>query len=193
MIPQLNTLFTLCCCALPVWLLLRSGWLLLRKPRRCVKPLREIAMCCFAVFMTGMLCMALEGKWAPPQEMLQSALDRLPSLKKINLIPFHTIGPQLKSLPRIDSVTQLLGNTLLFAPWGFFLPLLWPRFRTPLTMAGLSLALTCFIEFTQLFIDRYVEVDDLLLNFLGSILGAGTWWCLHRMLPRLDSLLLEAA
>ena len=192
MIPQLNTLFTLCCYALPVWLLLRSGWLLLRKPRRCVKPLREIAMCCFAVFMTGMLCMALEGKWAPPQEMLQSALDRLRTLEKIHLVPFHTVGPQLRALPAITSVTQLLGNILLFAPWGFFLPLLWPRLRRPLTLIGMALLLTCSIEFTQLFINRFVEVDDVMLNFLGSMLGAGGWRCVHRLFPHLDKWLLEA-
>ena len=38
-------------------------------------------------------------------------------------------------------------------------------------MAGMALALTCFIEFTQLFIDRYVEVDDVMLNFIGAMLG----------------------
>ena len=193
MIPQLERLLTLCLYALPLWVLLRGGWLLLRKPRRRPRPLREAAMCLFAVFMAGILSMALEGQWAAPQVMLQSALTRLPTLEKIHLRPFHTIGPQLRALPGITSLTQLLGNILLFAPWGFFLPLLWPCFRRPLRMAGMALLLTCFIEFTQLFIDRYVEVDDLLLNFLGSMLGAGAWWVLHRLLPQLDGCLLDHA
>lgn len=190
MIPQLHELLTLCLYALPAWVLLRGGWLLLRRPRRRPRLLREAAMGLFAIFMVGILCMALEGQWAAPQDMLQSALSRLPTLEKIHLRPFHTIGPQLAALPSLSSVTQLLGNILLFAPWGFFLPLLWPRFRRPLRMAGMALALTCFIEFTQLFIDRYVEVDDVMLNFLGSMLGAGAWWVLHRRFPRLDDFLL---
>lgn len=190
MIPQLRELFMLCLYALPAWVLLRGAWLILRRPRRRPRPLREAAMGLFAVFMVGILCMALEGKWAAPQSMLQSALTRLQTGEKIHLRPFHTIGPQLRNLPQLSSVTQLLGNTLLFAPWGFFLPLLWPRFRRPLRMAGMALALTCFIEFTQLFIDRYVEVDDVMLNFIGAMLGTGIWWCVHRWFPQLDPLLL---
>lgn len=192
MIPQLNTLFILCCSALPIWLLLRGGWLLLRRPRRRPRPLRELAMGLFAIFMAGILYMALEGQWAAPAEMLQRGLERLRTLEKIHLVPFHTIGPQLRALPAITSVTQLLGNILLFAPWGFFLPLLWPRLRRPLTLVGMALLLTCSIEFTQLFINRFVEVDDVMLNFLGSMLGAGGWRCVHRLFPHLDKWLLEA-
>lgn len=193
MTPQLNTLFTLCSCALPVWLLLRGGWLLLRRPRRRPKLLREIALSVFAAFMAGVLYMALEGTWQAPADMLRSAITRLQTGDKIHPIPFYTIGPQLAALPEINALTQLLGNTLLFAPWGFFLPLLWPRFRRPLTMVGLALLLTCSIEFTQLFIDRFVELDDVLLNFLGSMLGTGVWSFIHCHFPRLDDALLDAA
>lgn len=192
MIEKISTLLTLCLYALPAWAVLRGGWLLLRRPRRRIRPMREAALCLFAIFMAGVLSMALEGAWAPPEDMLQRALKRLRTLEKIHLVPFHTIGPQLRALPSLSSITQLLGNILLFAPWGFFLPLLWPRFRRPLTMAGMALLLTCFIEFTQLFINRFVEVDDVMLNFLGSMLGAGAWRCIHRQLPRLDEWLLDA-
>ena len=193
MIPQLNTLLALCGCALPVWLLLRGAWLLMRRPRRRPKLLREIALCLFSIFMVGILCMALEGKWQSPPDMLRSALSRLQTGEKIHPRLFHTIGPQVKALPSLNSVTQLLGNTLLFSPWGFFLPLLWPRFRKGLTMIGMALLLTCFIEGTQLFIDRFVELDDILLNFLGSMLGTGAWYLLHLCCPRLDNVLLDAA
>lgn len=193
MITQIRTLARLCLYALPVWGMLRGLWLLLRRPRRRILPLREAAMGVFAAFMAGIMCMVLQGKWQSPAAMLQSALQRLPTLDKIHLRPFHTIGPQIARLPSTDSLSQLLGNILLFSPWGFFLPLLWPHFRTPLRIIGMSLVLTCTIEFTQLFIDRYVEVDDILLNFLGSMLGTGAWLFLHRCFPRMDALLLDDA
>ncbi len=189
MIAQLTELATLCLHALPVWLLLRGAWLLLRRARQ-LRPWREIAMCIFFIFMAGILNMALDGKWAAPGDMLHAARERLQSGDRIHLTLFQTIGPQIRNLPRITSLTQLLGNTLLFVPWGFFLPLLWPRFRKPLRMVGMALLLTCFIEGTQLFIDRFVEIDDILLNFLGSMLGAGIWWGLHRIWPASDKLLL---
>lgn len=150
------------------------------------KPLRELALTLFFVFMAGVLMMALEGDWAAPAAMLQSAAERLRSLDGIHLQPFQTIGPQLRALPKLTAVTQLLGNTLLFAPWGFFLPLLWQRFRHPLRLMATALALTLAIECTQLFINRFVEVDDVLLNFLGSMLGSGAWWVLHGRFPQID-------
>ena len=70
---------------------------------------------------------------------------------------------------------------MLFAPWGFSLPMLWKKFHRLLPVAGMCLGLTCFIEFIQLFIGRTVDVDDLILNFLGSMCGAGLWWIIRRL------------
>lgn len=188
MISKITELATLCLYALPVWLLLRGAWLL-RRPRQ-FRPLREAALCLFAIFTAGVLYMALKGEWAAPGDMLQAARARLETCDRIHLTLFQTITPQLQRLPETDALTQLLGNTLLFTPWGFFLPLLWPRFRRPLRMVGMALLLTCFIEVTQLFIDRYVEIDDIMLNFLGSMLGTGLWQLLHRLFPQADKYLL---
>lgn len=167
--------------ALPVWLLLRKPW------RR--RPLREIVMGVFILFMTALLVMALEGLWTSPVDMIQRAAERIKSRTKLHLTPFMTIRQQMATLSTIESVVQLLGNTLLFIPWGFFLPLLWKRYRHFFRMAGMCLLLTCGIEFIQLFIDRTVDVDDLILNFAGSMVGAGLWWCVHRLFPRTDLLL----
>lgn len=191
MIPQLTQLARLFACALPAWLLLRGGWLLLR--RRTLRPWREAAMAVFVAFMAGVMLMALKGQWAAPSDMLASAAERLRTMDRIHLRPMQTIGPQVQALPEITAVTQLLGNTLLFAPWGFFLPLLWPRFRHAGRMAAMALGLTLLIETTQLFINRYVEIDDVLLNFLGAMLGAGAWAVLHRRWPKLDALFLADA
>lgn len=183
MIRSLGKLALLCLCALPVWLALRRPWK--RRPLT-----REAALCAFAVLMAGILLMALDGTWTWPWDMVRSAVSRLRDGTKIHPVPFHTISRQVSILPNMDALTQLLGNTLLFAPWGFFLPLLWRQCRRPRTLLALCLGLTCFIEFTQLFIDRYVEFDDILLNFAGSLFGAGCWWLLHRLWPKSDDLFL---
>ena len=188
MISEVKKLLTLCLYALPVWTVLRGAWWLIRRPR--LRPAREVVMALFAVFMAGIVCLALDGKWQAPEAMLQHAQERLSTMDRIHLRPFETIGPQLRALPGKTAATQLLGNTLLFAPWGFCLPLLWSRMRRPLRMMGMALLLTCSIEFTQLFINRFVEVDDVLLNFLGSMLGTGAWFLLHRRFPSIDRHLL---
>ena len=190
MIPQVQELFRLCLCALPLWVAARLLWFLVHKPRRAINPLREAMLAFFAVFMVSLMTMVLEGKWAAPCDMLRSAAERIRTGRRIRLRPFQTIWPQLCALPRRHEATQLLGNTLLFIPWGFFLPLLWPRFRTLRRMLCMALLLTLTIESTQLFINRYVEIDDVLLNFLGSMLGAGSWKLLHRHFPTIDQYLL---
>ena len=167
MIDRLTRFGLICLGAVPVWVLLRKPW---------KRPLgREILLGMFVAYLAALLVMALEGTWAAPAAMLQSARERLVSLEGIYLTPFMTIGKQISELPSEESLTQLLGNTLLFLPWGFFLPLLWRRFRRLIPIAAMCLGLTCFIEFTQLFIGRTVDVDDLILNFLGSMCGAGLW------------------
>ena len=168
----------ICLCVLPVWIILRRPW---KRPAG-----HEIALGLFVAYIVSLLTMALEGNWAAPAVMLQSARTRLANLgdlplSEIHLTPLLTIRNQLATLGTDDSRTQLLGNTLLFMPWGFFLPLLWRRFRRFLPIAGMCLLLTCFIEGTQLFIGRIVDVDDLILNFLGGICGAGLWGIVHRL------------
>ncbi len=180
MIENLTRFALICLCALPVWVILRKPW-----KRRLS---REIALAMFAIYLVALLTMALEGTWTFPAAMLQSARDRLRTLSRINFTPFKTVGMQLAAIHTDASRTQILGNTVLFAPYGFFLPLLWRKLRSPLRMALLCLLLTCFIEFTQLFIERTVDVDDVLLNFAGSMAGAGLWWACHRLIPAMETL-----
>lgn len=176
MTEKLTRFALICLCVLPVWIIIRKPW-----KRRAG---HEIALGLFVMYIAALLVMALEGTWATPAAMLQSARERLASSSGIHLTPFSTIRQQVNALPSDYALTQLLGNTLLFAPWGFFLPLLWQRFRGFFRMAGMCLALTCFIESIQLFIGRTVDVDDLILNFAGSMVGAGAWWACHRITRR---------
>ena len=173
MTEKLTRFALICLCVLPVWMIIRKPWK--RRTRY------EIALGLFVMYIVALLVMALEGNWTSPAAMLQSARERLATGHGIRVTPFATICQQLGSISTDESRTQLLGNTLLFMPWGFFLPYLWRKFRGPLRMALMCLGLTCFIEFTQLFIGRTVDVDDLLLNFLGSMTGAGLWWIVHRL------------
>lgn len=177
MTEKLTQFALICLCALPVWLVIRKPW---KRPLR-----REIALGLFVAYIAALLVMALEGTWASPADMLASARERLASMSGIHLAPFETIRGQISALPSDESLTQLLGNTLLFAPWGFFLPMLWQRFRHPLMLALMCLSLTCFIEGTQLFIGRTVDVDDLILNFVGSMCGGGMFGLLNALCPRL--------
>ena len=92
------------------------------------------------------------------------------SLGTVNLIPFQSLewGAQTKF-----TLFNLLGNIIMFLPFGFFTALLWRCTRKRVFLIGLSI--TGFIEIWQLFVGRAYDVDDLLLNTLGVMCGFWLW------------------
>jgi len=73
------------------------------------------------------------------------------------------------STPRVDDV-DVVANILMFAPIGLLFVLLARRWWLALAAAG---ALTVLIELVQLGIpSRIADVNDVLLNALGALIGA---------------------
>lgn len=71
---------------------------------------------------------------------------------------------------------NIILNILLFVPFGFLLPLLFPRFRMLWKTYLAGLALTVFIEVGQLVLKRGIfELDDIFDNFLGAMIGYGLY------------------
>ena len=64
---------------------------------------------------------------------------------------------------------NFVGNILIFMPIGFCLPLLWNVRAKKVIFMGFIISL--YIEVTQLFLNRGTDVDDLILNTIGTILG----------------------
>ncbi|MBH5316376.1 VanZ family protein [Paenibacillus sp. GSMTC-2017] len=89
-----------------------------------------------------------------------------------NIIPFREISRSLHSING-HSIVNLLGNVVIFIPLGILLGLLFDHER----MAGVriwvcSLFLSLSLEIAQLlFMIGQFDVDDLLLNSLGGLLG----------------------
>lgn len=81
----------------------------------------------------------------------------------------------------VYAIANLGGNLLMFAPLGFLLPLLWKRFRKLWKTALFAFGTSLLIECTQTFVGRGFDVDDLLLNTLGAVLGYGAYRLLARL------------
>ncbi len=76
-----------------------------------------------------------------------------------------------EQLGMFATVTNLLGNVLIFLPFGFFMPMASMR-RSFLNTAFYSLALSLTVEISQLLLKvGCFDVDDLLLNTIGGMLG----------------------
>jgi len=75
------------------------------------------------------------------------------------------------------------GNILMFLPIGLFAGLLMDRPRWwKGTLWAFSLSL--FIEVFQLFVSRGTDIDDLILNTLGGLLGHWVYLLLKKRRPK---------
>lgn len=98
----------------------------------------------------------------------------------VNLIPFATIGEQARSGAG-SALVQLIGNVGLLLPLGLFGPALMPSLRHVHRLALVGLGASAAIELVQLiativrFIDRSVDIDDVILNVAGALLGWLLW------------------
>jgi glycopeptide antibiotics resistance protein len=92
-----------------------------------------------------------------------------------NFVPFRSIEHDVKA-GGSEFVVNFLGNVAAFVPMGWLLPSLLGRRRLALRVAGLSLALSLLVEVLQGISGRRVaDVDDVILNTLGGLVGYGFW------------------
>ncbi|MEU7036445.1 VanZ family protein [Streptomyces sp. NPDC046237] len=90
-----------------------------------------------------------------------------------NLRPGDSIRAYLGQPAFRDTVKQLGGNILLGVPFGLLLPVVSPRSRGFVRVALLTVATMLLVELVQgaLITGRAFDIDDVLLNTTGALLG----------------------
>lgn len=83
-------------------------------------------------------------------------------LPRIILIPF---------LEMISGPTATILNIVLFLPLGFFLPLLFKKYNRISEVALTGFLLSLSIELVQMFGRGATDINDLITNTLGTVLG----------------------
>ncbi|MDD5931101.1 MAG: VanZ family protein [Oscillospiraceae bacterium] len=139
----------------------------LRAAGQISPPGRELALALFWMYCGGMAVLTLLPRWVvwTFQDCLHgygwnAAGYPFFALGAVNLVPFATFGD-----PYI-----LLGNLVMFLPFGFFPALLFRNFGWRRALAA-GFCVTAFIETSQLFVGRAFDIDDLMLNTLGAFCG----------------------
>lgn len=151
---------------------------------------REIALALFVLFMAGLLMLTFQNgqEWMRVRS-LAGAAERIRHRIGVNLTPFHTIRNYMKYAPSVDWLrVNIVGNVVMFIPWGFGLPLLWKEYRSIIKLIFMSVFLPLCIEFCQLFVGRTVDVDDVILNFAGAMLGGILFLVLRVLFPKVGRL-----
>lgn len=85
---------------------------------------------------------------------------------RVNLIPLTDI---INSPP--EYIKNTILNIILFVPMGFLVPAIWKNYRSIKTMFFMGLALSVSIEILQIFTFRLTDIDDLITNTAGTIIG----------------------
>ena len=87
---------------------------------------------------------------------------------KSNFIPFremfrYSVGTRL-------FIKNVLGNIVMFIPYGFFVSY-FLNLKKPISNFLLVLLVSSSIEVIQLIIGRVFDIDDIILNSLGGMIG----------------------
>ena len=101
-----------------------------------------------------------------------------------NFIPFkeilrYNMGSRL-------FMKNVLGNLVLFLPYGFFVSYYLRNDKPHLTIL-LTLVTSFAIEIVQLLIGRVFDIDDILLNLLGGFIGYLIYHYLHKFWEKMPA------
>ncbi|TYS17500.1 VanZ family protein [Rossellomorea vietnamensis] len=89
-----------------------------------------------------------------------------------NFVPLSSIKDLMSHSYFMVPLRNIAGNIILFVPLGFMLPLKFNKFNSVLMVGLVGLLSSTFIELIQLWLPiRAIDVDDILLNTLGSMIG----------------------
>lgn len=133
-----------------------------------------IIVCIFVYYLTGVL--SFTGIYTISSNMFHNSYGIITSTglnfssDEINLIPFRWIT---------EGVRTYIENILLFIPLGFMLPCIWRKYEVLWKTALSGFTFSLIIELSQLFNrNRVTDIDDLLMNTLGALIG----WVIFRLL-----------
>lgn len=154
--------------------------------------LREMALLLFFMFSAGLISLTLfpANFWSAIMNWLTNPASRVyglnlasfyPSWQEViaetdyrNLMtPFQEILRGLYGGPWV--FFMLLGNIGMFMPIGFFTALLWRKNRWWKSV-WIGFLSSFAVEFIQFFIGRSTDIDDIILNTTGALLG---YWCYY--------------
>ena len=140
---------------------------------------REVLLTLFWMFAAAMALLTLTPRWVVP-----SLVDVWHGYRwNAGRYPYFAMGTiSLKLFQTLYDPFIFIGNAAMFLPFGFLVPMLWRRFGW-LRAAALGAGITLFVETCQLSVGRAFDIDDLMLNAIGVLLGYGLWRLWRRFAP----------
>lgn len=110
----------------------------------------------------------------------------IPTLRewiRVSRLGEAVFNPNVSLIPLADGIRlSFILNIFLFIPLGFLCPLISKAFRRPRNTLLVGVGLSALIEVSQLFtLYRATDIDDLITNGIGTMLGFLCFWLLNRL------------
>ena len=126
-----------------------------------------IAMVVFAVYLVGVYHFTGAGT------IYDGLMYRFEwRQEQFNWIPFSN---------NIDVVAYIL-NVVLFIPLGLLVPIIWQEMNKFSNLLVTGFLFTILIEASQLLNNRRTDIDDILLNVLGAVVGFGLFKLFNKII-----------
>lgn len=139
---------------------------------------RFLRICCHIIFIIYFLLLIkivlfkYRGLLATFDKLITGELD---GFRSYNVIPFQSIWEFTKLMFSghfSRGFNNIIGNIFVFAPFGYFVPLLHKKCQKAKTVVLAGFCVSLIFEICQYFLYLgSADIDDIMLNLLGVILG----------------------
>ncbi len=149
---------------------------ILKKRKAQVKWPAEILRLLFVCYLAGLISLVIlpANFWLTVYDGIffgwWNELGHVFQIGDINLVPSVVKWLSGKLSMGHWVKTMLIGNIVMFIPLGFFIPLV-TGIKSCKKMILIAVAIPICCEVTQMFFGRSFDVDDLIGNFIGIIIG----------------------
>ncbi len=160
--------------SIPVIILLR---MILRKKTTQINWFHETGLVLFASYLVGLF-----------SQTFVFNLQRDTTAFRVNLTPLNKLTEFEYIVIRDGNLSyffiEILGNILMFSVIGFLLPLLFQKLGSAKRVILLCFLTSLTIELIQLALPRGTDIDDILMNTLGGILGYALYRLFYKLFPK---------
>ena len=135
------------------------------------KKLINISFCIYIAFLILIVVLKFDGSFERIISLHNSIIENeKDGLRNINLIPFRSMSPYLKNITEPYAFKNIIANILVFVPLGFFIYN--KNHKNVFKALIICLGIILSIELIQLFFKiGFFDVDDIILNFIGALIG----------------------
>jgi glycopeptide antibiotics resistance protein len=139
--------------------------------------MRMLAGFLLALWLIGGLVLTLQPAYPLPGQVVDD-----------NLVPFHTLAIYWRNLGSEFWMRNLFGNLALLLPLGLLGPVALPALDRWWRIALVALLYSVAIEVIQLAVpDRSADIDDVIVNVAGAMLGYLAFVIVRALRPRAAS------